>query len=269
MVSRRAMLGIAGGVAGAGAAGAFGYRAWRDREPASPPAQDGEGHMLWRNWSGVEQAYPSARLAPASEDELSSMLTSAQAPIRAVGAGHSFTGLATTDGSLLSLDQMKGLVSHDAASHRATIWAGTRLAEIGPALAAIGQEMPNLPDINKQSLAGGIATGTHGTGRTFKALHGQITKFRIALANGEIRECSATANADLFNAARVGARRIWDYHADRNAKRSFGARVEADLGRGYRRDDGAMAGVAKRASQYRVLCCAVHRLRRDHCVRRD
>lgn len=203
MVSRRVLLGAAG-VLGAGAVGAVGYRAWRDREPDAPPAQDGEGHLLWRNWSGIEHAYPAQRLAPASEDELASMLRSAQVPIRPVGAGHSFTGLATTNGALVSLDRMSGLVNHDAERNRATIWAGTRLAEIGPALARIGQEMPNLPDINKQSLAGGVSTGTHGTGRAFHALHGQISKFRIALASGEIKECSATSNPDLFGAARVG-----------------------------------------------------------------
>ena len=179
MVSRRTLL-TGASVLGAGVAGAVGYRAWRDREPASPPAQNADGDLLWRNWSGIEHAYPSERLAPTSEDELSTMLRSAAAPIRPVGSGHSFTGLATTDGALLSLDSMSGVVSHDAANDRATIWAGTRLAALGPALSEIGQEMPNLPDINKQSLAGGIATGTHGTGRDFTALHGQITSFRIA-----------------------------------------------------------------------------------------
>jgi FAD-linked oxidoreductase len=194
----------AAGVLGAGAAGATGYRAWRDREPASPPPQDEAGRLLWRNWSGIEHAYPAQRLAPGSEDELASMLRTAQAPIRPVGAGHSFTGLATTPGALLTLDRMSGVVAHDAANNRASVWAGTRLADLGPALAGLGQEMPNLPDINKQSLAGGVATATHGTGRTFRALHGQITRFRLALPKGDIVACSASENADLFNAARVG-----------------------------------------------------------------
>jgi FAD-linked oxidoreductase len=202
-VSRRLLLGAAC-VAGAGAASAIGYRAWRDREPPAPPAQDEDGRLLWRNWSGIEHAYPAQRLAPASEDEVSLMLRSAPAPIRPVGAGHSFTGLATTEGSLLSLDRLSGVVQHDAAAHRATIWAGTRLSEVGPALAEIGQEMPNLPDINKQTLAGGVATATHGTGRAFKALHGQITAFRIALPSGELVACSAARNSDLFMAASVG-----------------------------------------------------------------
>lgn len=203
MVSRRTLLtGV--GVAGAGIAGAAGYRVWRDREPAAPPAQDASGRLLWRNWSGIEHSYPAQRAAPASEDELASLLRSAQAPVRPVGAGHSFTGLATTDGTLITLDMLSGVVSHDDANKRATIWAGTRLAALGPALAEISQEMPNLPDINKQSLAGGIATGTHGTGRTFTALHGQATKLRIALPSGELVECSAAERPELFAAARVG-----------------------------------------------------------------
>lgn len=203
MVSRRVVLGAAG-LAGAGAASAVGYRMWRDREPPAPPARDAEGHLLWRNWSGIEHAYPAARALPSGEDELATLMRTAQAPLRPVGAGHSFTGLATTEGTLLSLDLMSGLVSHDAERNRALVWAGTRLSSLGPALAEIGQEMPNLPDINKQSLAGGIATGTHGTGLEYKALHGDVTKLRIALPNGEIAECSADREADLFNAARVG-----------------------------------------------------------------
>jgi FAD-linked oxidoreductase len=203
MISRRVLFGAAG-AAGVGLAGAVGYRAWRDREPPAPPGRDEHGHLLWRNWSGIEHAYPAARALPANEDELASIMRTAAAPLRPVGAGHSFTGLATTEGTLLSLDLMSGLVSHDETTNRALAWAGTRLAALGPALAAIGQEMPNLPDINKQSLAGGMATGTHGTGLQYRALHGDVTKLRIALPNGDIVECSADREADLFNAARVG-----------------------------------------------------------------
>ncbi len=204
MVSRRTVLTGAGVALGGGAAVAAGYRAWRDREPASPPTQDAQGRLLWRNWSGIEHAYPAMRLAPQNEEELADMLRAARTPIRPVGAGHSFTGLATTRGALLSLDRMKGLVADDASAVRATFWAGTRLSEVGPALAAIGQEMPNLPDINEQSLAGGVSTATHGTGLAFPALHARITSFRLMLANGEIKECSPTQNQEVFQAALVG-----------------------------------------------------------------
>jgi len=203
VVSRRTLIAATGAV-GVSAAGAAGYRAWRDREPPTPPPYDGEGRLLWRNWSGVEHAYPSTRAAPASEAELADVMRTAAAPIRPVGAGHSFTGLATTDGAMISLDRMSGLVAHDPTRHRATVWAGTRLAALGEALATLGQEMPNLPDINEQALAGAVATGTHGTGRGLRALHGEIVGLRLALPNGDLIHCTGDSNAELFHAARVG-----------------------------------------------------------------
>lgn len=204
MVSRRQMVWGAGGAALAGGAGAVGYRLWRDREPASPPAQDAEGRLLWRNWSGSEHAYPAERHAPANEEELASIMRSAAAPLRPVGAGHSFTGLAATEGALVSLDLMSGIASHDGRAHSAAIWAGTRLAELGGALAQLGQEMPNLPDVDAQSLAGALSTGTHGTGRALPALHGRAVALRLALPSGDIVACDAQRRSELFDAARVG-----------------------------------------------------------------
>src|SRR6185295_5431871 len=138
--------------------------------PEGPPTQDAAGHLVWRNWSGLQYSYPTERAAPDSEEKLLDRITRAPAPIRPCGAGHSFTRLVPTDGTLLSLDGLAGLVTHDAENLRATLRAGKRLGAIGPALAAVGQEMPNLPDINKQSLAGALSTATHGTGRRYKAL---------------------------------------------------------------------------------------------------
>ena len=206
MLSRRAML-IGGGVVGAGIVGAGGLagrRAWLDREPEALALQDTGGRLLWSNWSGIEHAYPAARVAPKSEDELVHLLKTAAAPIRPVGAGPSFTGLVPTSGTLLTLDAMRGVVSHDAAATRAVVRGGTRLADLGPALSAIGQEMSNLPDINKQSIAGAIATGTHGTGRGIRALHGDVVGLRIATPSGELIDCDATSNPEIFHAARVG-----------------------------------------------------------------
>ena len=201
--TRRALL-IGGGAVAAGAAGLTGRRLWLDREPAALPATDKAGHLLWQNWSATEHAYPATRAAPASADEAAHLLKSAIGPVRTVGAGHSFTGLVPTDATLVSLDRMTGVLGHDAATGQASVAAGTRLYDLGPALAAIGQDMPNLPDINKQSLAGGTQTGTHGTGGGFKAVHGGIVAFDLATPRGDVLECSATKNPEVFNAARVG-----------------------------------------------------------------
>lgn len=203
MTTRRGVLAGTAVVAGAGVAGAVGYRVLRDQEPASPPQTDTQGRLVWRNWSGIQWSYPADRAAPANEGELSALLKSAPGPIRAVGAGHSFMPLVPTSGTLVSLDRMAGVIDHDPVALTARVRAGTRLGDLGPALAAIGQEMPNLPDINKQSLGGALGTGTHGTGRGLKAIHGEVMSFRLATAAGDILDCSPDQHADIFNAARV------------------------------------------------------------------
>ena len=203
MPTRRGLLTGAAVLAGGSAAGAVGYRVWRDQEPPSPPQTDGAGHLLWRNWSGIQSSYPVSRAAPANEDELAVILKGAPGPIRPVGAGHSFQPLVPTAGTLLSLDRMSGVLAHDPVAMTAQVKAGTRLGDLGPALAAIGQEMANLPDINTQSLGGALGTGTHGTGRGLKAIHGEVQSFRLATAGGDILDCSPTQHAEIFNAARV------------------------------------------------------------------
>jgi len=203
MTTRRRVIAGAAGAGVAGVGGAVGYRAWRDREPSAPPAQDKDGRLLWRNWSGIQNAYPAHRAAPDTEDALIDVLKNAPGPVRPVGSGHSFTALVPTSGTLLTLDRMTGLTAHDATAHRATVRAGTRLGELGPALADIGQEMANLPDINKQSLGGALGTGTHGTGRALKAIHGDVVALRIATPKGDVLACDRANNADVFHAARV------------------------------------------------------------------
>jgi FAD-linked oxidoreductase len=206
MLSRRSML-IGGGVVGAGlvsAGGLAGRRLWLDREPVMPALQDAQGRLIWSNWSGIAHAYPAERAAPMSEDELVHILKTAPGPVRPVGSGHSFTALVPTQGTLLTLDNMAGVVSHDPVNNRAVVLGGTRLVDLGPALAAIGQEMINLPDIDKQSIAGAIGTGTHGTGRGIQAMHGSVVALRLATPTGELIDCDAATHPDIFNAARVG-----------------------------------------------------------------
>jgi len=201
-ISRRLAIGAGAGAAviGAGALGVE-YANRETPEPPAPPATDAQGHVVWRNWSGIRYSYPQLRAAPATEDEMAQILKTAPAPIRVVGAGHSFMPLVPTSGTLVSLDALAGLVDVD--GERATAWAGTRLGDLGPALAGKGRAMANLPDINKQSIGGALGTATHGTGKHLPALHGDVTALRLATVDGNILECSAEKNADIFNAARV------------------------------------------------------------------
>ena len=204
MSTRRKVLLGGTGLLALGAGGLAGRRVWLDQEPDLPAATDAQGRLLWSNWSGLENAYPAARAAPADEAELAALLPRAVAPIRPVGAGHSFAALVPTEGTLLSLDRLSGLVAADRTAITATVRAGTRLSALGPALAGVRQEMPNLPDINKQTLAGALATGTHGTGKDYTALHGAVTHMRLVTPDGRVRECSREVEPELFHAARVG-----------------------------------------------------------------
>ncbi|MDP3746067.1 MAG: D-arabinono-1,4-lactone oxidase [Phenylobacterium sp.] len=201
MISRRrALTAGAAGVVATGAGGLF--VAVRDKpEPPSPPSLNADKRVLWRNWSGVEHAYPAARLAPSSEDAVADALKTAVAPVRVVGAGHSFTGLVPTSGALMTLDNLYGVARWE--GDEAVVWAGTRLGALGPALAERGRAMANLPDINKQSLGGCLGTATHGTGKALKAIHGDVTALRLATVSGEILDCDANQNADVFQAAKV------------------------------------------------------------------
>lgn len=202
MISRRAALaaGSAGAVVAAGAGGV--YLATREKpEPPAPPSFDAQQRLLWRNWSGIAHAYPAQRLAPREEAEVARALATAPAPVRAVGSGHSFTALVPTTGALMSLDNLSGIARWEGA--QAWVWAGTRLGALGPALAERGRAMANLPDINKQSLGGCLGTATHGTGQGLKAIHGDVTALRLATATGEVLECDAATNPDVFQAAKV------------------------------------------------------------------
>lgn len=157
----------------------------------------------WRNWSGGQVCQPAGRFSPASEDDLSSFLRSTAGEIRPVGSGHSFSALVPTDGHLVIIDQLRGLLNHDAELMQATFAAGTRLGDMGSPLARVGQAMLNLPDIDRQTLAGATATATHGTGIAFTCLSGFVTSLRLVTPGGEVIDVSPTSDADLFNAARV------------------------------------------------------------------
>lgn len=167
---------------------------------AFSPAQ-ASASTPWRNWSGGLVAHPRGRLSPASESQLQQMLAETEGALRPVGSGHSFSPLVPTDGHLLVLDQLTGLLDHDQAALQATFYAGTRLGDMGGALDAVGQAMLNLPDIDRQTLAGATATATHGTGIDFTCLSGFVTALRLITPEGEALDLQQ--GDELFDAARV------------------------------------------------------------------
>ena len=179
---------------------------------AAPPALGSTGQerkktgrkLPWRNWSGSQRCVPDARKAPASIAELQELVRSSKGVIRPVGAGHSFTALVPTDGTIVSLARMGGLVSHDPAALQATVKAGTRLGDLGQPLEDIGQALINMPDIDEQTLAGCLATATHGTGTGIGCMSTFVRGLQLMDARGELIDCNPRQNPELFEAALVG-----------------------------------------------------------------
>ncbi|GEL21278.1 FAD-linked oxidoreductase [Pseudonocardia sulfidoxydans NBRC 16205] len=157
----------------------------------------------WTNWAGTATATPSDTAGPATVEELQRIVARASAAglrVKALGSGHSFTPIAVTDGLALRLERLRGIVSADPATGLATVLAGTTLHELGPALWERGLAMPNLGDIDVQTVAGALATGTHGTGATLGGLGTQVAGMQLVLADGTLLDCPV----DDLPAAAVG-----------------------------------------------------------------
>ena len=160
----------------------------------------------WTNWSGSITANPRQLSTPTSEAELIALIARANRDgltIRVAGTGHSFVPLCASDGLLLSLDGMQGVVSADRSALRATVWAGSKIHQLGEPLLAAGMALENQGDIDRQAIAGAVSTGTHGTGPNIGSMSTQVAGLRIISANGEIVECSAERESDIFQAARL------------------------------------------------------------------
>jgi len=164
------------------------------------------GSKRWKNWSGRVSCAPDRILAPHEEAELAGIVRDCAAKgliVRPVGSGHSFTDLVKTSGAIVSLDHLSGLIEVDKPNQTATVWAGTRLWQICEELRPFGLAMENLGDINTQTIAGAIGTGTHGTGLRWGNLSTQVVELALMTASGEILECSESRNAEIFKAAQV------------------------------------------------------------------
>lgn len=169
----------------------------------------------WRNWGRTVEAHPTESLFPTTTAEIARIVeraADAGTSLKTVGAGHSFSPCAATDGILLSLDNLVGVKAvtpvygpgGEPAGADVTLWAGTRLRNAGPLLWELGLAQENLGDIDAQTIAGAISTGTHGTGAGFGSIHTTVTGLQIVTGTGEILDCDAQQNSEIFHAARVG-----------------------------------------------------------------
>jgi L-gulonolactone oxidase len=161
---------------------------------------------IWRNWAGDQACRPFELVRPGSRDELAETVARAATADRRVsvaGSGHSFTEAALTDGTMIDIGALSGVIEADRDSGRVKVAAGTVLAVLNEELARFGLAMENLGDIDRQTVAGAISTGTHGTGAKLRNISSQVEAVELVLADGSVREVT-DSDPHLLRAARVG-----------------------------------------------------------------
>ncbi|MFG3709452.1 D-arabinono-1,4-lactone oxidase [Micromonospora sp. NPDC047730] len=160
----------------------------------------------WSNWAGNQRATATAILRPTSLSDVTDAIRAAATAgdrIRVVGSGHSFTGVAVADGRRMELTALDTGVRVDVDRRLVTVPAGITLCALNDLLAAHGLALPNLGDIDAQTIAGAISTGTHGTGAAYGCLSTFVEALTLVTGTGEVLRCSADENPDVFAAARV------------------------------------------------------------------
>ncbi|WP_020524565.1 D-arabinono-1,4-lactone oxidase [Catelliglobosispora koreensis] len=163
--------------------------------------------MTWQNWARSESITPQRVAHVTDQAEIAAAIAYASQnnmKVKAVGAGHSFTGIAAAPGIQLNLSGLSGLLAVDAAQQTVTLAAGTHLHQVPKLLASHGLAMINLGDIDAQTISGATSTGTHGTGASFGGLATQITGLSMITADLSVLDISAHQHAELFHAARLG-----------------------------------------------------------------
>ncbi len=158
------------------------------------------------NWARNEACIPAGVHRPRSTGEVVTAVRAARREgrrVRVIGGGHSFTPAAMTNGDLLVLDGLADILDVDRTACRVTVQAGIRLRDLNDRLAEHGLAMPNLGDIDVQSLAGAISTATHGTGLAFGNLATTVVGMEIVTGTGEVVRFDTEREPERLRIARV------------------------------------------------------------------
>ena len=160
------------------------------------------------NWARNQRCVPDAVHQPASTDEVARIVRQAHEAgqrVKVIGAGHSFTATAMTDGVMLRLDNMTQILNVDREAGQVHVQAGATLHDFCRELHNYGLALPNLGDIDVQSIAGAISTATHGTGSGLGNLATNVVAMTLVNGKGEIVELNEGDPRISIAAVGVGA----------------------------------------------------------------
>ncbi len=161
----------------------------------------------WRNWAGNQRTHPARTVRTHDAEQVADVVRAAARDglrVKAMGSGHSFTGVSVPDGVAVLPPADPALLRVDPVTRRVSVPAGMTLRTLNELLWAHGLALPNLGDIDAQTVSGAISTGTHGTGAGLPGLAAQVVGARIVLADATVVDCSPEHEPELFSVARLG-----------------------------------------------------------------
>ncbi|MFJ4703126.1 FAD-binding protein [Streptomyces sp. NPDC088768] len=160
-----------------------------------------------RNWAGNQTFRAGVLHRPASTEALSALVAGAgERRVRVLGSGHSFNRIADVDAPddlLVSLGALAPLIEVDAAARTVRVGAGVRYAELARVLDTHGLALPTMASLPHISVAGSVATGTHGSGDAVGSLATQVRALELLTADGNVRVLSREADGERFAGAVV------------------------------------------------------------------
>ncbi len=141
-------------------------------------------------WAG-SYTYAAQRLVqPATLEELCE-LVAATHRVRALGSRHSFTDIADTTGTLVGLDALPTTIEVDPTAAVVRVTGGVRYGELATRLEAQGWALANLASLPHISVAGAVATGTHGSGVRNASLAAAVRALDVVGPDGAVRHLGA------------------------------------------------------------------------------
>ena len=154
------------------------------------------------NWSGNYTYSTDSLLQPAALAQVREAVKSCS-QLRALGARHSFNGIADSTAHQISLVHLKQMAL-DRASKTVTVGAGVTYSDLAPYLDGQGYALHNLASLPQISVAGAIATATHGSGNKNGNLATAVAALELVTADGEVLTLSREKDGDRFRGAVVG-----------------------------------------------------------------
>jgi xylitol oxidase len=162
-----------------------------------------------RNWSGNIRYAARAVHRPQSIGELRRIVAGAPR-VRALGTRHTFNRIADASsdgdgpGELIVLDRLPLDIDIDTARGRATVPAAIRYGDLAIRLDRAGYALPAMASLPHISVAGSIATGTHGSGDHNGTLAATVVAIELVTAAGDILTLSRESDGATFAGAVVG-----------------------------------------------------------------